>query len=188
MAALLLGAAAYAIAEERTLTTYYPSPRGVYKELRTTDNTFLAMEGGSVGIGTITPAQKLQVEGGVQIGDTAVDTTGTLRFNGTNFQGRDAAAWKNLMMLPTSSNVKMEYVSGYSNCPAGSGNIVMRRWNPATCTDPQGCGSCTTGEGWSASAHTCTYPVWQNEGEGGSCSGSLTCTSGTWSEAVCLGN
>src|SRR3989338_8794318 len=31
---LLLAAAAYAVAEEMTLTTYYPSPRGVYAELR----------------------------------------------------------------------------------------------------------------------------------------------------------
>ena len=32
---LLLGTMVYAIAEELTLTTYYPSPRGVYHELRT---------------------------------------------------------------------------------------------------------------------------------------------------------
>ncbi|MBI2495515.1 MAG: hypothetical protein HYW10_02975 [Candidatus Omnitrophica bacterium] len=31
---LLLGTTAYAIAEEITLTTYYPSPRGVYRELK----------------------------------------------------------------------------------------------------------------------------------------------------------
>ncbi len=31
---LLLGTAVYAIAEDITLTTYYPSPRGVYQELR----------------------------------------------------------------------------------------------------------------------------------------------------------
>ena len=32
---LLLGTTAYALAESMTLTTYYPSPRGIYKELRT---------------------------------------------------------------------------------------------------------------------------------------------------------
>ena len=31
---LLLGSSIYALAEEITLTTYYPSPRGVYQELR----------------------------------------------------------------------------------------------------------------------------------------------------------
>lgn len=35
---LLLGTMAYAIAEEITLTTYYPSPRGVYDQLRTAGN------------------------------------------------------------------------------------------------------------------------------------------------------
>ncbi|MBI3324224.1 MAG: hypothetical protein HYZ92_02995 [Candidatus Omnitrophica bacterium] len=34
VAVLLLGTAAYALAEEITLTTYYPSPRGVYDQLR----------------------------------------------------------------------------------------------------------------------------------------------------------
>ena len=32
---ILLGVSAYALAEDLTLTTYYPSPRGVYRELRT---------------------------------------------------------------------------------------------------------------------------------------------------------
>lgn len=35
---LLLGTLGYAIAEEITLMTYYPSPRGVYNELRTAGN------------------------------------------------------------------------------------------------------------------------------------------------------
>ena len=35
---LLGGVAAYCIAEEITLTTYYPSPRGMYNELRTAGN------------------------------------------------------------------------------------------------------------------------------------------------------
>ncbi|MBI3083697.1 MAG: hypothetical protein HYY90_04980, partial [Candidatus Omnitrophica bacterium] len=47
--ALLLGTTAYAIAEEIALTTYYPSPRGVYQELRTTGNTYLATQSGNVG-------------------------------------------------------------------------------------------------------------------------------------------
>ena len=42
-------------AEDLTVTTYYPAPRGVYKELRTTDDALLALEGGAVGVGTATP-------------------------------------------------------------------------------------------------------------------------------------
>ncbi|MBI2884970.1 MAG: hypothetical protein HYY15_02230 [Candidatus Omnitrophica bacterium] len=52
---ILLGTLAYALAEDLTLTTYYPSPRGVYKELRTS---------GDVAIGTTSsPAARLQVIG-----------------------------------------------------------------------------------------------------------------------------
>ena len=60
---LLFVTAAYAIAEEVTLTTYYPSPRGVYEDLRAT---------GTVGIGTMTPQAELDVKGLAVMGDTAV--------------------------------------------------------------------------------------------------------------------
>ncbi len=52
-------------AENITITTYYPAPYGVYKELTTTSNTYLATEGGSVNIGTTEPSSnlKLDVEG-----------------------------------------------------------------------------------------------------------------------------
>ena len=46
-----------AVAEELVLTTYYPSPRGVYKALTVTDR---------VGIGTSTPFGTLHVRGGGQ--------------------------------------------------------------------------------------------------------------------------
>ena len=39
---LLVGAAAYAIAEDLTVATTYPSPRGVYKQLRVGSGTFAA--------------------------------------------------------------------------------------------------------------------------------------------------
>jgi len=64
---LLLGTMTYSIAEEITLTTYYPSPRGVYQELRTTNNTYLAIDGGDVGIGTTNPQAKLDVAGAIQV-------------------------------------------------------------------------------------------------------------------------
>jgi len=88
---LLLGTMVYAIAEELTLTTYYPSPRGVYSELRTTDNTYLAIEGGNVGIGTTTPGAKLEVAGQVKITGGAPGTNKALTSDAAGL-----ASWKTL--------------------------------------------------------------------------------------------
>lgn len=50
--------------ESVTLSTYYPAPSGVYTNMITTSNTYLARDGGNVGIGTSNPAAKLDVSGG----------------------------------------------------------------------------------------------------------------------------
>jgi hypothetical protein len=64
-----LGVGMYsASAEEIILTTYYPSPRGVYHELRTIGKTVLAQyPGANVGIGAEAPGEKLEVNGGVRL-------------------------------------------------------------------------------------------------------------------------
>jgi len=64
---LCLGSVAYAIAADLTMTTYYPTPYGSYRELRTLNNTFLAVNAGNVGIGLTTPTAKLHVQGNVNI-------------------------------------------------------------------------------------------------------------------------
>ena len=69
--ACLGGSAARVSAEEITLTTYYPSPRGVYQELRTTGTTVLATQDGNVGVGTETPGEKLEVNGGLRLNPRA---------------------------------------------------------------------------------------------------------------------
>lgn len=48
-------------AEILTMTTYYPAPYGGYASLLTTNQTLLARDSGSVGIGTASPAGKLDV-------------------------------------------------------------------------------------------------------------------------------
>ena len=76
--AVLLGTMAYAIAEDITLTTYYPSPRGVYQELR-------AM--GNLGVGIMAPASRLHVYSTTPADGVAIDGTTnpglTLRNAGT---------------------------------------------------------------------------------------------------------
>lgn len=92
--------------ESLTLTTYYPSPYGVYKELRSTENSYLAysLAASRVGIGTQAPNAKLHIDGagsGVQLGGASntvleqyaagnslknrIDPAGVSYFNGGSF-------------------------------------------------------------------------------------------------------
>lgn len=93
---LLLGTMVVAVAEDLTVTTYYPSPRGVYDELRSRllrveEDAFLAVSAaGDVGIGTITPTAKLDVQNGnTNLGGNLTVTgnsalTGTLNVTGAS--------------------------------------------------------------------------------------------------------
>lgn len=100
-------------AEVLTLATTYPSPSGIYNQLVTTGNsgavpanttfnrnagnTILVPPtnlGGNVGIGTLAPASKLQVAGGVQLGNDEAACVaakeGTLRWKPmSSRQGRN---------------------------------------------------------------------------------------------------
>ena len=102
---LLLSTTAYAIAEEMTLTTYYPSPHGVYRELRVgsgnalapgaaveitnnggalslqVDTAFAVAGNGNVGLGTINPGERLDVAGNGRISGT-MNVGGTLAVTG----------------------------------------------------------------------------------------------------------
>ncbi|MFC1522066.1 hypothetical protein ACFL6Y_06620 [Elusimicrobiota bacterium] len=59
------------VAEKLTITSYYPSPYGAYKELRSTGNSYFATTSGSqVGIGTTAPGAntKLDIAGTEAVG------------------------------------------------------------------------------------------------------------------------
>lgn len=70
----LLALPSFLYTEQLTMSTYYPSPYGVYSELRATTNSFLAYQGGAVGIGTKTPSAdaKLHVVGTALLGKTSI--------------------------------------------------------------------------------------------------------------------
>src|SRR5579885_713362 len=49
--------------ENVTLNTFYPAPSGVYAQMLTTGQTWLARDNGNVGVGLPAPSNKLQVQG-----------------------------------------------------------------------------------------------------------------------------
>ena len=74
----ILGFGATLMAEDITLTTYYPAPYGAYDELTTTGNTYLATTAGNVvGIGTatVTAGVRLDVSGTINATAYSVGTT-----------------------------------------------------------------------------------------------------------------
>ncbi len=96
---LLLGVLNAHIAEAQeqndvTISTYYPSPRGVYQELRSTNNTYLAMQnattGGLVGMGTETPVSLLSVAGTMAVGANYATVAGAVNMaaNSLGMQGQ----------------------------------------------------------------------------------------------------
>lgn len=51
---------------------------------------------GNMGIGTTAPTQRLEVAGGLRIGNTATGSAGALRWTGSAFEGHNGAAWQTL--------------------------------------------------------------------------------------------
>ncbi len=49
---------------------------------------------GNAGIGTLSPAEKLEVAGGIKLGSTGGANAGTIRWSGTDFEGYDGGSWR----------------------------------------------------------------------------------------------
>jgi len=47
-----------------------------------------------VGIGTTSPQEKLQINGALKLGNTTASNSGTIRWNGSDFEGFNGTAWK----------------------------------------------------------------------------------------------
>lgn len=70
--------------EQLTLNTYYPSPYGVYEEMRSRNNTYLAYAAGNVGIGKTSAGARLDVNGTTILGgNTTVNGNETINGNET---------------------------------------------------------------------------------------------------------
>jgi len=82
---------------------------------------------GSVIIGSASGAQQLDVEGAIRIGNTMADKFGSIRFDGSNFQGHNGNVWKNLDEDAGASSVwNQNGTETYYN----SGNVGIGNSNP----------------------------------------------------------
>ncbi len=127
LAILLISGLAQELASESvTLTTYYPAPSGVYTQMITTSNTFLARDGGNVSIQTTQAGSRLNVNGNASIGNgytaTAAPANGML-VQGSVGIGNNAPK----SMLDVTGGVSIGTYGGVTAAPANSlivsGNI-----------------------------------------------------------------
>lgn len=91
----------------------YDSSTALKARLNTSGPSYL--NGGSLGVGTTTPGARLDVAGGIRLGDdtgTCTGRAGTLRYNGTALQICDGTSWTAVG-------------GGGSGTPAGSGTEVQ---------------------------------------------------------------
>jgi len=55
----------------------------------------------NLGVGIATPQEKADINGAIKIGNTTTTNAGTIRWNGTDFEGYDGSQWINLGVAAT---------------------------------------------------------------------------------------
>jgi len=135
--ALIAGGAYFLFSESFTISTTYPSPSGVYNQMITTGNTYLARNAGAmVGVATTAPTQTLDVNGGALVSGTV--TAGLFSGSGASLT---SLPWAGLTGFPAAcpAGQYATAVGGALTCaaPAGAGAPA---WNTIT-GFPAGCPS-----------------------------------------------
>lgn len=76
------------------------------------------------GIGTTSPTEKLDVAGGVRVGNTTNTNDGTIRWTGTDFEGRKSGAWVSLTGGSISGSGTTNYISKWTSA-SSQGNSLL---------------------------------------------------------------
>lgn len=78
-----------------------------------------------LGLGTITPVEKIDIDGAIKIGTTTTSNEGTIRFTGTDFEGRQGGSWRSLTThLNTDGLWQAGPTGGIEYAPPGGGAKV----------------------------------------------------------------
>ena len=160
--AFLLLSAGDLASESVTLTTYYPAPSGVYTQMITTANTYLARDGGSVGVGTTGPLSKLSVNGGVAIGSyagaNAAPANGVIVSGSVGIGMTSPAGWAKLdvntsgnQSIHTMDSVNGGLLIGYNGptiqarttVDGNNKNLSLQNWGGSVGIGPDGAGNRT---------------------------------------------
>lgn len=81
-----------------------------------------------MGIGNSNPQEMLDVSGAIKLGTTSNTNTGTIRWNGANFQGYDGTQWVN---LDGAGGADSDWtITGINQYSAVSGNVGIGETNP----------------------------------------------------------
>ena len=135
--------------ESVTLTTYYPAPSGVYTQMITTGNTYLATQTGNVGVATTAPGYRLTVANGAIGGNYAL----TPQYSqwaqyGTGDGGtaiyNDSTNYRTLMLVGNSSAGDVRRVSVWDRLIV-NGNQGINTNTPTAYLDVQGANAANFG-------------------------------------------
>lgn len=91
-------------------TTYWSGSQWV------TDNNNIYNQGANVGVGTMLPQQKLEVSGGIKIGDAANAIPGSMRYHNGDLEGNTSmGTWESLTKVKTQSFTGTNLISNLRN-------------------------------------------------------------------------
>ncbi|MEO8590426.1 MAG: hypothetical protein ABI432_13710 [Flavobacteriales bacterium] len=86
-----------------------------------------------LGLGTLTPGERIEIDGAIKIGTSMGSNEGTIRYTGTDFEGRKGGTWVSLTSSGfTDGFVQSAAPGAIHYSPAGGGNVGINEPIPDT--------------------------------------------------------
>jgi len=105
----------------------------INNDANATHQLLLQKNTGNMSLGNITPNEKLNVSGAIKLGAASGSNSGTIQWDGTNFQGYDGSSWKDFGSSWTQRASGIEYNTGFvgigTNSPSTTLHVVDQTTN-----------------------------------------------------------